>query len=132
MIHRRCTVLNICKGPPQTRVNGMQVSRQTSMRGDRYSQCPPRCSDLCPIPKISDIFSRSSDVRFTARIDRLFEKHKGRARVPFRVEGSLWMTNSFNHWPRNGQRKFTRDMNTYLQFISTRWCKFSSEDRSIA
>lgn len=26
------------------------------MRGDRFRQCPPRRWDLCPIPKISDIF----------------------------------------------------------------------------
>lgn len=31
------------------------------MRGDRFRQCPPpRRWDLCPIPKISDIFQRAS------------------------------------------------------------------------
>lgn len=48
------------KAPLQSPHDGMQVSRQTSMRGDRFRQCPPppRRWDLCPIPKISDIFQR--------------------------------------------------------------------------
>lgn len=49
------------------------------MRGDRYRQCLPRRSDLCPIPKISDIFSSGGDVRFTARIKPSSSRNDGRA-----------------------------------------------------
>lgn len=49
------------------------------MRGDRYRQCLPRRSDLCPIPKISDIFSPGGDVRFTARIKPSSSRNGGRA-----------------------------------------------------
>lgn len=56
-IHRRVRSWESWEVPPRAPVDGMQVSRQTSMRGDRYRQCPPRGWDLCPIPKISDIFA---------------------------------------------------------------------------
>lgn len=49
------------------------------MRGDRYRQCLPRRSDLCPIPKISDIFPAGGDVRFTARIKPSSSRNGGRA-----------------------------------------------------
>lgn len=81
--------------------DGMQVSRQTSMRGDRFRQCPlppsplpppPRRWDLCPIPKISDIFQRTFVGLFYG--DRL---HEDESEFPSPLHRG--MTNSFGQWP---------------------------------
>lgn len=74
------------------------------MRGDRFRQCPPppRRWDLCPIPKISDIFQRGP-TRRPAPATTSPRLSPSRFSLLLSVSYRLipGMTNSFGHWPRN-------------------------------